>query len=403
MGDFHQTESIATLHRLKKDNVDILESELLVYSKDRPIALVLPSLYSELKGDALKNIVSVLKERKYINEIVVSLDRANRKEFDHAKKFFSILPQNTKIIWNDGRRIKSLFKLLEKNGLYIGERGKGRGAWISFGFILAKNTSEVVALHDCDILTYDRELLARLCYPVANTNLDYDFCKGYYQRASNKKIYGRVMRLYISPILRALKKIVGHLPYLTYMDSFRYPLAGEFSMKIGLARINRIPTHWGLEIGVLSEVYRNVNPKRVCQVDLCENYEHKHQEISSDDPDRGLLKMCLDISKTLFRALASEGVVFSDGLFKSLLAAYMRIAQDTIKMYNDDAAINCLEFDRHAEGFAVETFCKGIKLASKRYFDEPMDAPLIPNWNRVTSAIPDFLDQLKDAIEKDNE
>ena len=84
MGDFHQTESIATLHRLKKDNVDILESELLVYSKDRPIALVLPSLYSELKGDALKNIVSVLKERKYINEIVVSLDRANRKEFDHA-------------------------------------------------------------------------------------------------------------------------------------------------------------------------------------------------------------------------------------------------------------------------------------------------------------------------------
>ena len=86
MGDFHQTESIATLHRLKKDNVDILESELLVYSKDRPIALVLPSLYSELKGDALKNIVSVLKERKYINEIVVSLDRANRKEFERTRK-----------------------------------------------------------------------------------------------------------------------------------------------------------------------------------------------------------------------------------------------------------------------------------------------------------------------------
>ena len=26
----------------------------------------------------------------------------------------------------------------------------------------------VMALHDCDILTYQREMLARLCYPVAH-------------------------------------------------------------------------------------------------------------------------------------------------------------------------------------------------------------------------------------------
>jgi glucosyl-3-phosphoglycerate synthase len=32
-------------------------------------------------------------------------------------------------------------------------------------------------LHDCDIVTYNRELLARLCYPVANPNLDYEFVK----------------------------------------------------------------------------------------------------------------------------------------------------------------------------------------------------------------------------------
>ena len=55
MSDFHQTGVISTLHRLKKDNLDKLEEELLEFSKDRPIALVLPSLYSELKEEAISS------------------------------------------------------------------------------------------------------------------------------------------------------------------------------------------------------------------------------------------------------------------------------------------------------------------------------------------------------------
>ena len=31
-----------------------------------------------------------------------------------------------------------------------------------------------------------------------------------------------------------------------------------------------------------------------------------------------------------------------------------------------------------------------------------MGAPQIPNWNRVTSALPDFLDALREAVEADN-
>jgi glucosyl-3-phosphoglycerate synthase len=215
-------------------------------------------------------------------------------------------------------------------------------------------------------------------------------------------MYGRVMRLFITPIIRALKKIVGYLPFLVYFDSFRYPLAGEFSMKADLARVNRIPSDWGLEVGVLAEVFRNVAPRRICQVDLCDNYEHKHQNLSADNPEGGLLKMCVDISKVLFRMLAAEGIVFSEGFFNTLIATYLRTAQDTIKVYNDDAAINSLFFDRHEESLAVETFVKGIRIASKSFLEDPLGAPLIPNWNRVTSAIPDFLDQLKQVVDEDN-
>lgn len=401
MGDFHQTETISTLHRLKKDNIRQLEEELNEFSENRPIALVLPCLYSELQRVALKNILEQLKDVTYLNEIIITIGRASEDEFKHAQEYFSILPQNYKLIWDDGQRIQSLFNLLKENGLDVGDRGKGRAAWIAYGYVLAKEESEVIALHDCDVLTYNRELLARLCYPLANPNMDYEFCKGYYPRVTDR-LYGRVTRLFISPIIRALKKIVGHLPFLVYLDSFRYPLAGEFSMKTDLARINRIPADWGLEVGSLAEVFRNVSHKRICQVDLADNYEHKHQDVSAHDADSGLLKMCTDISTSLFTTLSSEGVQFSDSLFNTLYVTYLRIAQDTIKMYNDDAAINGLFFDRHAEGLAVETFVQGIRIASQKFLEDPLASPLIPNWSRVTSAIPDFLDQLEIAVEEDN-
>ncbi len=401
MGDFHQTETISTLHRLNKDNVDQLEEQLNEFSQNRPIALVLPCLYSELQRVALKNILENLKDITYLNEIVITIGRADEDQFKHAQEYFSVLPQNYKLIWDDGEKIQSLFNLLKENGLDVGEPGKGRAAWIAYGYVLAREESEVIALHDCDVLTYNRELLARLCYPLANPNMDYEFCKGYYPRVTDR-LYGRVTRLFISPIIRALKKIVGHMPFLVYLDSFRYPLAGEFSMKADLARINRIPADWGLEVGSLAEVFRNVSMKRICQVDLADNYEHKHQDVSAHDADSGLLKMCTDISTSLFTTLSSEGVQFSESLFNTLFVTYLRIAQDSIKMYNDDAAINGLFFDRHAEGLAVETFVQGIRIASQKFLEDPLGSPLIPNWSRVTSAIPDFLDQLELAVEEDN-
>lgn len=401
MSDFFQPGVITTLHHLKKMNLERTEMELEFYSRYNPIALVLPSLYSELKEKALKTIVSEIKRVKYINQIIVTLGRAGKEEFEHAKEFFSVLPQETIIVWNDGDRVKSLYDILDKNDISAGEDGKGRSTWMAFGYVLASEKSEVIVLHDCDILSYDREFIARLCYPVTNPNLGYEFCKGYYARVTNK-MHGRVTRLLVTPLLRSFERLLGHLPFLVYLDSFRYPLAGEFSMITDLARINRIPWDWGLEVGVLSEVFRNCSLRRICQVDLTENYEHKHQELSPDDPGKGLLRMSTDIAKNLFRNLASEGIDLSESLLKTLKATYIRIAQETITKYHDDAAINGLDFDRHEEGVAVETFTKGIELASKAFLEDPLSIPLIPNWSRVTSAIPDFLERLKNAVDDDN-
>jgi glucosyl-3-phosphoglycerate synthase len=401
MSDLYQSGLIATLHKLGKRNLEKIEAELLWYSQDRPIALVLPSLYSELEGKALRGIVEQLKQVNYIREVVITLGPCKKDEFQRARDYFSELPQKKTLIWNSGKKISGIYKLIEESGLHLGEAGKGKSAWMAYGYVLSKKDFRVIALHDCDILTYNRELLARLCYPVTNPNLDYDFCKGYYSRVTDR-MHGRVTRLLVIPLVRALIKIVGHLPMLVYFDSFRYPLAGEFAMSVELARVMRIPGDWGLEVGVLAEVYRNSATRRICQVEIAENYEHKHQELSPDDASKGLMKMGIDICKSVFRTLASEGVVFSDGFFKTLITVYVRTAQDHLKRYEDDAAINSLVFDRHAESLAVESFTEGIKIAAETITRDPLGVPLIAGWDRVASAIPDVFGHIRDAVDEDN-
>jgi glucosyl-3-phosphoglycerate synthase len=401
MSDFYQTGIITTLHQLGKPSLERLESELYGFSRSRPIALVLPSLYSEFEGPAMPGIIQELSKVRYLNEIVLVLDKASEAEFQKVREWMKPIPTEVKIIHNDGRRVTEVYETLRRNGLDVGQRGKGRSAWMSYGYVLARGRSDVIALHDCDIVTYSRELLARLCYPVANPNLDYVFCKGYYSRVTHK-MNGRVTRLLMTPLVRSIQQLVGHHDFLIFLDSFRYPLSGEFSMTTDLARVNRIPWDWGLEVGSLAEVYRNYSPRRVCQVDIAATYEHKHQILSPDDAGKGLMKMAVDICKSIFRTLASEGVVFSDGLFKSLLVSYLREAEDTIMKYEADATINGLTFDRHDEAKAVETFTHAIGVAAQAYSENPMGTPLIPNWNRVTSAIPSIFDMLKAAVEEDN-
>jgi glucosyl-3-phosphoglycerate synthase len=402
MGDFYQNGIITTLHNLSHRSIPALEEELLRFSRTRPLGLILPSLYSELEGEALPRIVEELRSVPYLAEIVIGLDRADEAQYRHALTFFGKLPQRHRVLWNDGPRLKALDAELQARDLAPRELGKGRNVWYCMGYTLASGRAESVALHDCDILTYDRGLLARLIYPVANPQFNYEFCKGYYARVADGKINGRVSRLLVTPLLRALKKTLGDMEYLDYMDSFRYPLAGEFSFRRDVLTDIRIPSDWGLEIGVLSEVYRNYANNRLCQVDIAEIYDHKHQEMSRDDASRGLSKMSIDIAKALFRKLATRGVTFNSETFRSLKATYYRIALDFVETYHNDAVMNGLTLDIHNEEVAVEMFAENIMKAGEAFLEYPMERPFIPSWNRVTSAIPDILERLWDAVEQDH-
>jgi glucosyl-3-phosphoglycerate synthase len=153
---------------------------------------------------------------------------------------------------------------------------------------------------------------------------------------------------------------------------------------------------------VLAEVYRSCAPRTICQVDLADNYEHKHQELSPQDASKGLTKMCVDIAKNLFRTLTADGIIYSSGFFNTLRSAYLREAQHALQKYHNDALINSFYFDRHGEAVAVEAFADSIRIAGEQISEDPLGTPLIPNWSRVVSAIPEFFDRLLEVVEEDN-
>lgn len=378
-----------------------LERELVNFATNRKITLILPSLYSELEAPALSTILDELEQVSYINHIVIGLDRADSEQFAHARQYFSRLPQKHSILWNDGPRLKSIHQKLSEAGLAPTEPGKGRNVWYCIGYTLACRDSDVVALHDCDITTYKRDMLTRLVYPVTNPAFPYQFCKGYYPRLADGKINGRVTRLLIFPLLRAMQKTFGHSDYVEYLQAFRYPLAGEFAMRTGILPDIRIPSDWGLEIGVLSEVWRNLSRHAVCQVDIADVYDHKHQPLSEDDAERGLSRMSTDIAKALFRKVATEGKVMNHEHFRTLKATYYRQALDVIEMYYSDAIMNGLSIDRHKEEKAVELFAGNIVEAGITFLENPMETPFIPNWSRIQSAFPDILEEIKTAVIED--
>ena len=402
MGEFSQNGIVANLHDFSTRTTDQIEKDLEKFSKTRPMELILPCLYSELEGDALPKIVNEISKTKYLNHIIIGLDQANKSQAKKAWKFFKKLKVPFSILWNDGPKLKKLDKELKKIDLAPKQMGKGRNVWYCIGMAIARDEARSVALHDCDIKTYDRRLLAKLFYPVENPLFNYEFCKGYYPRIADNRMHGRVARLLVNPLLTAMEKTIGKSDYIDFMKSFKYPLAGEFSFRRNILPELRISSDWGIEIAILSEMQRNYSSNNICQVELADNYDHKHQILSIKDSSKGLSKMSIDIIKTLVRKLATQGYSFSKETFRSIKATYYRSALDLIDIYRSDAQMNGLKFDSHNEEKTVELFALNIMKAGELFFESPMDTPFIPTWHRVKSAIPDFLDRFKESVTADN-
>ncbi len=401
MPDFAQHGPITTLHELGTVHPEQIEANLRSAVRRHPIGLLLPVTATDMRAEPFARIAQKLVSADYIDTTVVVLNRAESiDDYRECREIVSRIGPNASVLWTDGPRAAAALAELTEVGFDVSRPGKGRAVWTAFGYLLADPRLKAFVLQDCDIVNYDNEMLVRLCLPMAHASVDFEFAKAYYARVTDR-MHGRVVRLLMTPLLRAMIAVLGSDPFLVFLRSFRYPLSGEFAISATLARSNRIPCDWGLEVGVLAEVFRNTSPKRVCQVDLGRLYEHKHQPLDRSDPDTGLLRMGSQIIQSILRTLASRGQVLSRGHLMTLQAAFLRLAQDAVRQYHADAMMNSLEYDRHSEEQAIEAFAALIATAGDAVLNDPTGAAALPTWSRVVAALPDFPSQLRKISEDD--
>jgi len=402
MADFFQNGIITTLHNVGERSLDAMEAELREFSKRRKMVLLLPALYSEFETPAMHRIIEALKEVDYLYKIILGLDRATEEQFHEVKALMSVLKTPVDVVWNDGPRMQKIYHSLKEADFgSLDILGKGRNVWMCLGYALTDVESYAIALHDCDIVNYTKEMPARLFYPVVHPALDFEFNKGYYARVSGK-LHGRVTRLFYSPLIKSLQKVLGQERYLEYMDSFRYALSGEFAFIRTLARGMRISPTWGLEVSTLSEVYNHTSVSRICQTEVMNTYEHKHQDLSKDSVDKGLAKMANEIAQTLFRVLSQNGITLTPSTMKSLESTYYQESRYAISKYNALSKINGLNYNRQAEIDAVETFQKALRNAWQNFDSDPLGVPSLSAWITVRSVLPEFSELLKETVEADN-
>jgi glucosyl-3-phosphoglycerate synthase len=186
------------------------------------------------------------------------------------------------------------------------------------------------------------------------------------------------------------------LNLIDFLLSFKYQLSGEVAFHVDLLKKMRFATNWGVEIFTLIEVYRKASAP--AQVMFTKDpFDHKHQDISSQDRTKGLNRMAIDIVTTLMNALIiEEGLEISDTFFRDLTVTYQAVAEEQVKKYSDDADFSGLTYDRDKEEFLIkEVFTHSILEAG-----DMLTAPyrMTEKFLRFVNSHNEFGDFLKNGL-----
>ena len=391
--DFQQS-LITTVHDYSLGNLDAIDFNQEL--RQRPTALLIPCLMEEFKRPALSLIRDTLSTLTGLSSLVIALSADSIEDVNAAEAFFANMPFPVQVHWTNGPAVHEVLSSMGSLGLDLtGPPGKGWAVWQGLG--VACQQAEVIGLFDADIRTFGSGYPERMLRPLLNPSHGMAYVKAFYSRLSleTQALQGRATRLFVGPLLASLEEIFGALPYLRYLQTFRYPLAGEFAFTRDLAMNLRIPSDWGLEMGLLSEVYRHVAPSRITQVDLG-LFDHKHKSLGNK-PDEGLQRMASEIFCTVLRSLMEhEGCVMSMDQLPTLEVLYRRVGEDRVRQFGLDSAINRLPYDRHGEELALHRFADLLRPSLSGLLASPI-AHQLPSWSRLNSCNPSFAMDLATA------
>jgi glucosyl-3-phosphoglycerate synthase len=405
MPDFHQPILLPTLHHLADTKLEEREALLAGFSKRKPVALVIPALYGELEGKALPAMLKQLSRARYVQRVVISMNGMNAAQHRRALRFFKARLAGVAhtVLWNDGPQLDALHLEVDALTGCRHTHGKGSNVWMGIAHLLADGYRGVIACHDSDILNYDREMLWRLCLPVAHPGMGYVFAKSFYGRV-RERMYGRVTRLLVFPMLQALRELFGYTPLLSFLAMFRYPLSGEFAADAVFLSKMGLASDWGLEIRMLCDVFRVAPSQRVCQVDLGGNFEHKHQHLGVDpvtgreDAKSGLMRMAREVTEALLSRLWDElGFAAESDKLRRLPEAYRHTARALLKRYAHEALFNHLHDVSEEESLLVELFARMVQEVVVEGRKAKSSIARLPPWNELKRFAPNLVKRFADG------
>ncbi|MDB6131884.1 MAG: hypothetical protein JWM59_127 [Verrucomicrobiales bacterium] len=425
MTSHYHPAGITTLRRLQTIAGPPQDSELCRLATIRPVTLVLPCHARDLGTESLALMVQELAATPWISRFIIGLDGLEESGLPAAKACFAALGERVSFLWTGSPASCAVEARLKAAHETTASSGKGRNVWLCFGLALALSQAQagteapsasgshsgsdgpspsnhesspdsgfrtgIVAVHDCDIQAYPRELPARLCLPLLRPEFGFRFSKGFYARHSDR-LHGRLMRLLVHPLLQAMEMLAGPVPVLQFIRAFQYPLAGETAMDMNLLRHLAIPAGWGLEMGLLHQIHRLVPPSAVCQAGLCAVYDHKHQDLCPDDPGSGLHRMAREVSATLLGTVSGGTYPWREGVLKT----WEPRAAEALRQAEAEALINGLSFDRGQEALAIRTFGQALENA----LEWPAAPALLPSWASAERLCPGIVSQLAAAESK---
>lgn len=365
MADFYQHARVPTLHHLAHADSSEREAEMLDWADGKPVALLLPALYAECERPALPRILEEVSQAGHVSEVVLSMNGMDAAEHERALRICRqhLRGKKAHVLWNDGPRLEGVYERMKAAGMAGAHAGKGSNIWMGIAYLHARGFKGVVVSHDTDILNYSRDILWRLCYPLLHPAMGYRFAKGYYSRVSDR-LHGRVTRLLIFPLVQAFRDVLGAKPLLEQLDSFRYPLSGEFAAHMEAVESFSLPGGWGLEVSMLCEAYRHLPGEQQCQVDLGFHFEHRHRSLAHDQigvNEPGLVTAAADVARCLaWQVLREADCKSAEGLMRLVNERYRIRADEWMQRYEHVALLNGLHHDSDEERAAIDAFSRAL-------------------------------------------
>lgn len=362
MSDFHQNSRVTTISSLPTGMPTTI-------NPSAKTTCIIPCLIDEFQNTAITNILNVLESLPSIVDVIVILDRATEAQYEQLK---STMPRKVSLIWKDATHVTAFCEQCGVEPI----QGKGFNLWLGLGIALNKGHSTHFITHDGDILNYDKAFISNLLTPLTHPLLSLHFVKGYYPRV-DKKLFGRVTRLLMNPLLIALKKGAGYSPFLEFLSSFRYILSGESGWTESLAWDLEIEAQWGVELSLLSSAYAHV-PAFCAQAQLCDRYSHKHRNLKSSNAAQGLDQMAHKVSSALMYYCSKHNVVIPE----DLSCAYAEMGNQLLRSYQSIAHCNGLTYNLEEEQEAINIF---TTLLAKNRKESPTT---LPCWKKVFQHYP---------------